>query len=37
MTMQAEHIDAAKVDAVAGQIVEELGITLSTLTMALGV
>jgi len=37
MTVQAEQIDAAKVDAVAGQIVEELGVTLSTLTTALGV
>jgi 2-polyprenyl-3-methyl-5-hydroxy-6-metoxy-1,4-benzoquinol methylase len=30
-------IDTAKVDAVVGQIVEELGVTLSTLTTALGV
>ncbi|MEA3218534.1 MAG: hypothetical protein QOJ19_4690, partial [Acidimicrobiia bacterium] len=37
MTVQTEQIDAARVDAVVAQIVEELGITLSTLTTALGV
>ena len=36
MTVQTE-IDTAKVDAVVGQIVEELGVALSTLTTALGV
>jgi SAM-dependent methyltransferase len=36
MTVQTE-IDPAKVDAVMGQILDELGVALSTLTTALGV
>jgi 2-polyprenyl-3-methyl-5-hydroxy-6-metoxy-1,4-benzoquinol methylase len=37
MTVVNEEVDMARVEAVAGQIVGELGIALSTLTMALGV
>jgi hypothetical protein len=37
MTGQAERLDAAKDDAVVGQIVEDLGIAFSRLTTALGV